>query len=162
MNKILREKIGTRLYFSYHELGLIINSQGELLSIKLTPGNIDDRKPIPDMCKGLVGQMFADRGYISKVLAEKLLEQGLELITTLRKNMKPVPRTNFEKAILYRRSLIETVIGELKNLCQIEHTRHRSITNFGVNLMAGIVAYCLSDNKPSLNLVASFGTMVAA
>ncbi|WP_396957010.1 transposase, partial [Nitrosomonas sp.] len=68
------------------------------------------------------------------------------------KNMKPVLRTEFEKAILRRRSLIETVCDELKNLCQIEHTRHRSLFNFLVNLMAGIVAYCLSDNKPTLNL----------
>ncbi|WP_350283860.1 transposase, partial [Nitrosomonas sp.] len=75
------------------------------------------------------------------------------LITPLRKNMRPVPRTSFEKAILRRRSLIETVFDELKNLCQIEHTRHRSLFNFIVNLMAGIVAYCLSDNKPTLNLI---------
>jgi hypothetical protein len=58
-----------------------------------------------------------------------------------------------EKAILRRRALIETVFDELKNLCQIEHTRHRSAANFVVNLMAGIMAYCLSDNKPSLSLI---------
>ena len=74
-------------------------------------------------------------------------------LSTLKKNMKPVPRTDFEKAILRRRSLIETVFDELKNLCQIEHTRHRSVSNFLVNLMAGIVAYCLSDSKPTLSLI---------
>lgn len=67
--------------------------------------------------------------------------------------MKPVPLTRFEKAILRRRALIENVFDELKNLCQIEHTRHRSANNFLVNLMAGIVAYCLSDGKPSLSLI---------
>jgi hypothetical protein len=41
-----------------------------------------------------------------------------------------VPRTDFEKAILRRRALIETVFDELKNLSQIEHTRHRSEANF--------------------------------
>lgn len=78
--------------------------------------------------------------------------------------MKPVPRTGFEKAILRRRSLIETVFDELKNLCQIEHTRHRALFNFIVNLMAGIIAYCLSDNKPALNLtrVNSPGTTLRA
>ena len=76
--------------------------------------------------------------------------------------MKPVLRTDFEKFVLGRRSLVETVIDQLKNLCQIEHTRHRSITNFGVNLMAGIVAYCISDNKPILNIDRGFGTTVAA
>jgi hypothetical protein len=85
-------------------------------------------------------------------LTSTLARQDLQLITTLEKNMKPVPRTEFEKIILRRRSLIETVFDELKNLCQIEHTRHRSLFNFLVNLMAGIVAYRLSDNKPALNL----------
>lgn len=66
--------------------------------------------------------------------------------------MRPVPRTAFEKAILRRRCLIETVFHELKNLCQIEHTRHRSVFNFVVNLMAGVIAYCLSDDKPTLSL----------
>jgi len=139
-------------WFYGFKLHVIINSQGELLRIKLTPGNVDDRKPIPEMCQGLFGQLFADKGYIAQWLTKALAEQGLQLITTTKKNMKPVSRTDFEKAILRRRSLIETVFDELKNLCQIEHTRHRSVSNFVVNLMAGIVAYCLSDNKPSLAL----------
>ena len=139
-------------WFYGFKLHAIINSQGELIRIKLTPGNVDDRKPMPDLCQGLFGQVFADRGYIAQWLTEQLAEQGLQLITTLKKNMKPVPRTDFEEAILRRRSLIETVFDQLKNLCQIEHTRHRSVFNFVVNLMAGIIAYCLSDNKPTLSL----------
>jgi len=139
-------------WFYGFKLHAIINSKGELLSIKLTPGNVDDRKPMPEMCQGLHGQVYADKGYIAQWLTEKLAERGIQLITTLKKNMKPVPRTDFEKAILRRRPLIETVFDELKNLCQIEHTRHRSTANFVVNLMAGIVTYCLSDNKPTLSL----------
>lgn len=146
-----RGKTSTGWFFGF-KLHLIINSQGELVCIKLTPGNTDDRRPLPEMCEGLFGQLFADKGYVAKWLTEALAEQGIQLITKLKKNMKPVPRTDFEKAILRRRSLVETVIDELKNLCQIEHTRHRSVSNFLVNLMAGIVAYCLSDTKPSLNL----------
>jgi hypothetical protein len=103
-------------------------------------------------CTLINSQLFADKGYLGKGLAETLDKQGIQLITPLRKNMKPVPRNDFEKAILRRRALIETVFDELKNLCQIEHTRHRSVSNFVVNLMAGIMAYCLSDNKPTLSL----------
>ncbi len=65
--------------------------------------------------------------------------------------MKPVPRTDFEKAVLCRSTLVETVIFELKNLCQTEHTHHRSVGDFLVSLMADIVAYRLSDGKSSLN-----------
>lgn len=139
-------------WFYGFKLHAIINSKGELLCIKVTPGNVDDRKPMPAMCQGLFGQLFADKGYIAQWLTDALGKQDLQLITTLKKNMQPVSRTDFEKAVLRRRSLIETVFDELKNLCQIEHTRHRSVNNFVVNLMAGIVAYCLSDDKPTLSL----------
>jgi hypothetical protein len=64
--------------------------------------------------------------------------------------MKPVARSVFDETVLLQRSLRETVIDELKNLCQIEHTRHRSPINFSVNLMAGQIAYCLASNKPRL------------
>jgi transposase len=140
-------------WFYGFKLHVIINSKGELISLKLTPGNVDDRKPLPELCHGLFGQLFADKGYLGKGLTETLAKQGIQLITPLRKNMKPSPRTDFEKAILRRRALIETVFDELKNLCQIEHTRHRSVANFLVNLMAGIMAYCLGDNKPTLALI---------
>lgn len=140
-------------WFYGFKLHTIINSKGELLCLKLTPGNVDDRKPLLNLCKGLFGYLFADKGYIAQGLTKALAERDIQLITTLRKNMKPAPRTAFEKALLCRRCLIETVFDELKNLCQIEHTRHRSIGNFLVNLMAGIVAYCVSDHKPTLKLM---------
>jgi hypothetical protein len=158
--KAARGKTSTGWFFGF-KLHLAINAKGELLAVRLTPGNTDDRKPVPEMCEGLFGLLFGDKGYISKDLSKTLAEQGIALITTLKKNMKPVPHTDFEKAVLRRRSLVETVIDELKNLCQIEHTRHRSVANFLVNLMAGIVAYCLADDKPSLNLIRT-GAMVKA
>ena len=147
-----RGKTSMGWFFGF-KLHAIINSQGELVRIKLTPGNTDDRKPIPDMCKGLFGLLFGDKGYISKDLAETLKDLNIKLVTSVKKNMKPATLSAFEKAVLKRRSLIETVFDQLKNLCQIEHTRHRSCHNFIVNLMAGIVAYCLSDSKPSLPLI---------
>lgn len=140
-------------WFYGFKLHPIINSQGELIRLKLTPGNVDDRKPLLKLCQGLFGHLFADKGYLGQRLTQQLAERDIQFITTLRRNMKPAPRTAFEKALLRRRCLIETVFDELKNLCQIEHTRHRSISNFLVNLMAGIVAYCLSDNKPTLKLM---------
>ena len=140
-------------WFLRLKLHVIINSKGELVRIKLAPGNTDDRKPIPALCQGLFGPLFGGKGYISKALAETPKALGLKLITTPKKDMKPVPPSRFEKTILRRRALIETVFGELKNLCQIEHTRHRSANNFAVNLMAGIIAYYLSDGKPSLSLM---------
>ena len=146
-----RGKSSTGWFFGF-KLHAVINNHGQLLDIKLTSGNVNDRTPVLDMAKSLFGNLYADKGYLSKKLADKLREAGLQLLTKVRRNMKPVKHTAQDAAILRRRSLIETVFDELKNLCQIEHTRHRSTSNFVVNLLAGIVAYCLMPNKPSLNL----------
>jgi hypothetical protein len=116
---------------------------------------VDDRKPIPDLCDGLFGKLYSDKGYIAKWLTTFLQEQGVELITRLKKNMKPIARTPFDLALLRQRGLIETVFDELKNLCQIEQTRHRSVFNCTVNLLGGLIAYCLMPNKPRLPLTVS-------
>ena len=140
-------------WFYGFKLHLLINSHGELIRLKLTPGNGDDRTPMPELCQGLFGHLFADKGYLARCLTETLAAQRLQLIPTLKKNMKPMGHTAFEQALLRRRALIEPVFDELKNLCQLEHPRHRSGSNFIVNLMAGVIAYCLSDNKPTLALI---------
>lgn len=146
-----RGKTSTGWFFGF-KLHAVINHVGELLSVKLTPGNVNDRKPLPDLCTSLFGKLYGDKGYLSKGLTEQLCKQGIDLITKVRKNMKPVELHPFDQAMLRQRGLIETVFDELKNLCQIEHTRHRSVTNFLVNLMAGLVAYCLFPYKPQLPL----------
>ncbi len=134
------------------KLHLIINDKGELLAFKLTEGNTDDRNPVPDMADGLIGKLFGDRGYISQDLFEKLYEQRLQLITHRKKNMKPKLMRLQDKILLRKRSLIETVNDQLKNICQIQHSRHRSVWNFLVNLLAGLIAYTFLPKKPSLDL----------
>jgi len=146
-----RGKSSTGWFFGF-KLHLVINHMGELLGVTLTPGNIDDRKPLRELSDGLFGKLYADKGYIAKWLTEFLATRGVELITKVRRNMKPVARSDFDQAVLRQRSLVETVIDELKNLCQIEHTRHRSPINFTVNLLAGLIAYCLMPAKPTLPL----------
>lgn len=138
-------------YFGF-KLHLIINDQGELLAATLTPGNTDDRKPVPEMTKDLLGKLFGDRGYISQALFESLFERGLQLITKRRKNMKNALMPLLDKILLRKRSIIETVNDQLKNLCQIEHSRHRSPFNFLVNLVSGLIAYSYHPDKPSLDI----------
>ena len=134
------------------KLHLIINDRGELLAFKLTPGNTDDRKPVPDLTKDLVGKLFGDRGYISQKLFEELYERGLQLITRYKKKMKQKLVKLIDKILLRKRSLIETVNDQLKNISQIEHSRHRSVWNFLVNLFAGLIAYTYLPKKPCLDL----------
>ena len=124
-------------WFYGFKLHLIINDMGEILSVCLTSGNVE---------------LFADRGYVSQKLFEKLFEQNIQLVTRLRNNMKNKLMDFSERLLLRKRAVIESVNDFLKNICQIEHSRHRSIDNFFVNLLAALVAYSFIPKKPSLNI----------
>lgn len=139
-------------WFFGFKLHLAVNDQGELLACCLTAGNVDDRVPVPQMVQRLRGKLIGDRGYISAPLTELLFEQGLQLITRLRKNMKNRLMHLSDKLLVRKRAIIESIIDQLKNISQIEHSRHRSPTNFVVHLIAGLLAYSHQAKKPSLHL----------
>ena len=142
-------------WFYGFKLHLVVNDRGELLAFCLTPGNTDDRRPVSRLVRRLFGRLFGDKGYISAPLAEHLfLQQGLRLITKLRKNMRNQLIHLSDRLLLRKRALIETIFDQLKNVCQIEHSRHRSPINFLVHLLAGLIAYCHQPKKPSLHLAA--------
>lgn len=117
--------------------------------MKLTARNVHDLKILGSLSKQLEGILLAYKEYISKALVAVLAGQGLKILTTSRQNMKhPLEYSATEKSLLRKRGLIETVNDQLKNIHQIGHSRHRSANNFLVNLIIGVVAYCLSPNKP--------------
>ncbi len=97
-------------------------------------------------------QIVADKGYISQKLFVQLFKQDLTLITSVRKNMKNRLMPLEDKLLLRKRSIIETINDQLKNISQIEHSRHRSLANFLANLLAGLITYCLRPIKPAFNL----------
>jgi hypothetical protein len=140
-------------WFYGFKLHLIVNDQGELLSTVFTPGNVDDRnqKMMKSLTKNIVGKLFGDRGYISKSLFNFLLKRGVQMITTIKKNMKNKLMPVMDKLLLRKRCIIETINDQLKNICQIEHSRHRSPVNFLVNLVSGLVAYTFFPKKPSID-----------
>lgn len=146
-----RGKTSMGWFFGF-KLHLIVNDQGELLGVRLTAGNVDDRKPVPDLTEDLFGKLFGDKGYISQTLHDELWAEGVELITKLRRNMKNRLMPLWDKLMLRKRSLIETINDQLKNISQIEHSRHRSVVGFMVNLVAGLIAYTYQPKKPSLKI----------
>lgn len=154
-NKVFKDiaKVGksTMGWFFGFKLHIIINDKGEILSFTITAANVDDREPLKNegFLKGIFGKLFADKGYISKELEKILFVDGVHLITQLRNNMKNSLMTLSDKILLRKRSVIETVNDELKNMCQVEHSRHRSIGNFLTNLLSGLIAYSFFDKKPS-------------
>lgn len=139
-------------WFHGFKLHIIINDKGEILNFTITQANVDDRKPLKQerFLDKIYGKLFADKGYIGKELMEMLFVDGVHLITSIRNNMKNSLMTMSDKILLRKRSVIETVNDELKNICQIEHSRHRSFGNFLVNMIAGLIAYSFLPKKPSI------------
>lgn len=131
------------------------------MAFQVTPANTDDRAPVPKLARGLVSKLFGDKGYISKKLFETLMGQGLQMITKVRKNMKNQLLPLEDKLLLRKRALIETVNDQLKNISQIEHTRHRSVANFMANLICGLIACTWQPKKPALKWAMDDACLVA-
>ena len=122
------------------------------LAVQLTPGNVDDRTPVPKMVEKLFGKLFGDKGYISQKLFDLLFADGVQLVIKIKKNMKNKLMPVFDKLMLRKRAIIETIYDQLKNISQVEHTRHRSGFNFLVNVVSALIAYTYQSKLPSLNL----------
>lgn len=139
-------------WFHGFKLHIIINDKGEILNFCITQANVDDRTPLKkkSFLDKIYGKLYADKGYIGKNLMQLLFADGLHLITHIKNNMKNSLMTMSDKILLRKRSIIETVNDELKNICQIEHSRHRSFTNFLSNIVAGLIAYSFLPKKPSI------------
>ena len=132
------------------KLHLVINHKGCIVAVKITPGNVDERALLDEMTQNLKGSLFADRGFISQDLFNKLFQRGLKLITGIRRNMKNYLMPLIEKILLRKRFLIETIFDILKVHMNLSHTRHRSPTNCCVNILSCLVAYQLRENKPTI------------
>ena len=139
-------------YFFGFKLHIIITDRGEMIDFVITPGNVDDRQQLQDsnFLKKIAGKLFGDKGYTSQKLFENLFIDGIQLITGIRNNMKNQLMSTYDKIMLRKRSIIETVNDELKNICQIEHSRHRSFSNFLTDMISGLLAYSFLPKKPSI------------
>lgn len=150
-------------WFYGFKLHIVINDKGELLDFIITQANVDDRAPLKqdNFLKKIFGSLYADKGYISKQLSALLFDQGLHLITGIRNNMKNVIMTMRDKILLRKRSVIETINDQLKNIAQAEHSRHRSFGNFITNLVASLIAYSFQEMKPRIKFETNNTTQLA-
>lgn len=141
-------------WFFGFKLHLIINDKGEILNFMFTPGNVDDREPLcsESFIENVRGKICGDKGYIGKQLFEFLFMNGIQLITKVKNNMRNSLMSVSDKIMLRKRAMIESVNDELKNIVQIEHSRHRSFANFITNALSAITVYCFFPKKPSISL----------
>jgi len=140
----------TKGWFFGFKLHLIIDAEGNLLKVSFSSGNKDDRKGLKGMIRGIFGKLYGDRGYISQELFEHLYLNGIQLVTRVKKNMKNMLMPIADKLLLLKRALVETVIGKLKFLDKLEHSRHRSVTNAFSHMLSCLINYQLHENKPSI------------
>ena len=140
-------------WFHGFKLHIIVNDKGEILNFVITQGNVDNGEPLKkgNILNRIFGSPYADKGYISNDLAAMLFDDGLHLVTGIRSNMKNVPMTMRDKILLRKRSIIETINDQLKNICHAEQSRHRSFGNFITNLVASLIVY--SFQKKTSNKV---------
>lgn len=166
-NKVFKDIVttgrSTMGWFYGFKLHIVVNDKGELLDFIITQANVDDRTPIKqdNFLKKIFGSLYADKGYLSKELTALLFDQGLHLVTGIRNNMKNVLMTMRDKILLRKRSVIETINDQLKNICQAEHSRHRSFGNFITNLVASLIAYSFQEKKPAIKFETKTTNQVA-
>jgi Transposase DDE domain len=139
-------------WFFGFKLHGVVNDRGQLLACRLTAANVDDRVPVPQLTQWLWRKLFGDKGYLSQSLTDPLLQRGVHLLTPLKSKMKNRLILLAHKLLLRKRSIVETIIDQLKNISQIEHSRHRSMANFMVNIVCGLIPYSHQPTKPSLAL----------
>ena len=144
-----RGKTSMGWFFGF-KLHLVFNNDNEIVALKLTPGNVHDTTPVPALTRELTGKLFGDKGYIGRKLAEDLLR--LTLFTRIRKNMKSLPISPQDKALLKARNMAETIIGHIKEFSSLNLSKHRSVTNAFIHIIAAITAYQINPFKPKLNL----------
>lgn len=141
-------------WFFGFKLHVVMNHKGELMAVKITPGNTDDRRPLEDMVADLQGKLLADKGYISRDLFTRLWQKGLHLITGIRRNMTNYLMPILDKLLLRKRFIVETLFDKLKSEMGLEHTRHRSPTNAFVHILSCLVAYTLGKTKIRMKNIA--------
>ena len=157
-----RGKCSMGWFFGF-KLHLICNEKGEVLNFIITPGDVDDRKQLEykAFVEFIYGKLVGDKGYIGKNLFQRLFVDGIQLITKLKSNMKGALMSVSDKLLLRKRAIIETVNDELKNIAQVEHSRHRSFENFIVNMLGAIAAYCVFPKKPCIHVQRTLDTQLA-
>ena len=141
-------------WFYGFKVHLVISDWGDLGAVRFTPGNVADRKPVPKLARRLFGKLIGDRGYLFQALFSQLWGQGVQLITKRKKKMQPRVLPLLDKILLRKRPLIETFHDQLKNICQLDHSRHRSLTNCVVNVLTALIAYTYQEKTPSLRFPA--------
>lgn len=136
------------------KLHVAMNADGDMVSTELSNGHIADIKMVEDLVKGFKATVYADRGYISQSLKEKLRLQKIDLVTYHRKNMKVIQLSKTDQHYLKQRNKIETLFGLLKAKYNLVTTKARSVQGYLAGIYASLCAYQVCHkNKPNIRII---------
>lgn len=142
----------SRGWFFGFKLHTVINTQGDLLSLCITPGNTDDRTVVMKLLKQLKGLAVADAGYLSKKLMQKLFEKGIFFLTDVKKNMKRLMAT-WQHEMLKMRQRVECSFSVLKYRLKAEASVARSPVGYFSRCLYACLTYivqrCLTKKYSS-------------
>jgi len=127
-------------WFYGMKLHLIVDSLGNLLSTRITTGEVDDRKPVISMLKGILGTLLADVGYVKADLKYKLFKLGKDFVTCVRKNMKQL-MSKSQHQLLKKRQWVEICLSNLKDRLKIATSLPRSVTGVFAHYIYTLLAY---------------------
>ncbi|MCB9227561.1 MAG: IS982 family transposase [Chitinophagales bacterium] len=146
-------KSSTGWFFGF-KLHLVINLYGEIVKFCFTPAHVADNNfdLMTHFLKDLQGKIYADKGYLSSKAWHELRNNGVQIITKLRKNMKNKLMDLQDKLFLLKRGLIESVFNVLTTVCDLEHSRHRNPINAFTHMVGSLVGYHFLDKKPKIRL----------
>ena len=135
-------------WFYGMKLHFLFNAKGEILRLSITPADVDDRKGLKGLLQGLMGKIFAHRGYLGKDFFETLWKEGIQIMTRIRKNMKNKLMPLWDRFYLDKRMTVESIFSSLKSCGTFEHSRHRNVLNAFCHIFCALIAYQLRPIKP--------------
>ena len=149
-------------FFYGFKLHLVIDHLGKLVKFKFTKASMADNNKdhMLSFFAGIAGKMYADKGYINQTAWSELMNNGLQIFTKIKKNMKNKLMTLEDKLLLSKRGVIESAFNLMITQCDLEHSRHRSFVNAFVAMLASLIAYSYLDHLPTI--LVDFGNFVTS
>lgn len=130
------------------KLHFLFNAKGEIVRLRITPANVDDRKGLKGLLAGLFGKIFGDRGFLGQEFFDDLWKEGLHMVTRIRKNMKNKLMNLWDRFYLDKRMTVESIFSSIKSCGTFEHSRHRSTVNAFCHIFCALISYQLRPIKP--------------
>jgi len=143
-----KSKTSTGWFFGL-KLHFLFNSNGEIVRLKVTPGNVDDRSGAKDILSDIVGKVFADRGYLGKEFFAEMFRKRVQVITRIKKNMKNILMDMRDKLLLKKRMIVESIFSSIKSCNTFENSRHRNVDNAFCHILSALIMYQLRSDKPT-------------